>query len=66
MSAWKLGCVCTRVIGAAYVEIRDDVCDGWSWTLYRGSMSCAFGEATTLDAAQRAAMRAAKRLGWTR
>ena len=46
------------------IELRNDVCAGWSWQLFDG-MPLTFGESRSLAAAKRASMREAKRRGWT-
>jgi hypothetical protein len=65
MSAWTRGVIWTRIFDGGIVEVRNDTCKGWLWQLYRGAMPLTFCEAKTLAAAKRAAMREAKRLGWT-
>lgn len=67
MSTWTRGRIYSRAIEtpgrSLWVEIRDDIADGWEWTVYVGANSMAVGVADTLEQAKRAAMREAKRKG---
>lgn len=67
MGEWNRGTIFTRSLDApgraGFVEIRDDIADGWEWAIYEGPTSRTFGLAASITRAKRAAMREAKRLG---
>ena len=74
MAEWNKGRVYTRSLDLlatdehparyGFIEIRDDIADGWEWTIYEGHTSRVYAVADTLAQAKAAAMREAKRLGF--
>lgn len=63
---WRQGVIHTREFGEGrYAEVRNDICEGWEWALFRNPRQLVtFSQSTSAPAAMAAVMREARRLGW--